>query len=110
LALPGVDLRRLAAIWPELADVPADVAEQVEIEARYAPYLGRVEAEIEAFRRDERLALPRDLDYRRLEGLSLELREKLEQARPATLAAASRVPGITPAALALLWRHARRAA
>lgn len=110
LALPGVDLRRLAAIWPELADVPADVAEQVEIEARYAPYLGRMEAEIEAFRRDERLALPPDLDYRRLDGLSSELREKLAQARPATLAAASRLPGITPAALALLWRHARRAA
>ncbi|BCX16766.1 MAG: tRNA uridine 5-carboxymethylaminomethyl modification enzyme MnmG [Geminicoccaceae bacterium] len=110
LALPGVDLRRLAGIWPELAEVPAEVAEQVEIEARYAPYLRRLEAEIEAFRRDERLALPRDLDYRRLDGLSLELREKLAQARPATLAAAGRVPGITPAALALLWRHARRAA
>lgn len=110
LALPGVDLRRLAAIWPELADVPREVAEQIEIEARYTPYLRRLEGEIEALRRDESLALPRDLDYRSLDGLSLELREKLARTRPATLGAAGRVPGITPAALALLWRHARRAA
>lgn len=110
LALPGVDLRRLAAIWPELAAVEPEVAEQVEIEARYAPYLRRQEVEIEAFRREEQLCLPRDLDYARLSGLSAELREKLERTRPATLGAASRIPGMTPAALALLWRYARRAA
>ncbi len=110
LALPGVDLRRLAAIWPDLSTVPPEVAEQVEIEARYAPYLRRLEAEIEAFRRDQRLVLPDGLDYSTLGGLTLELREKLTHARPATLAAAARVPGVTPAALALLWRHARRAA
>lgn len=110
LALPDVDLRRLAGIWPELVDVPVEVAEQIEIDARYAPYLRRLDVEIEAFRRDESLALPRDLDYRSLDGLSLELREKLARTRPATLGAACRVPGITPAALALLWRHARRAA
>ena len=110
LALPGVDLRRLSAIWPDLSSVPPEVAEQVEIEARYAPYLRRLEAEIEAFRRDQRLVLPDGLDYSNLGGLNLELREKLTRARPATLAAAARVPGMTPAALALLWRHARRAA
>lgn len=110
LALPGVDLRRLAAIWPELAAFEPEVAEQVEIEARYAPYLRRQEVEIEAFRREEQLCLPRDLDYARLSGLSAELREKLERTRPATLGAASRIPGMTPAALALLWRYARRAA
>lgn len=110
LALPGVDLRRLAGIWPELASAPAEVAEQLEIEARYAPYLQRLQVEIEAFRRDQSLALPNDLDYLKLDGLTLELREKLDRARPATLAAAGRIPGITPAALALLWRHARRAA
>ena len=87
LALPGVDLRRLSAIWPDLSTVPPEVAEQVEIEARYAPYLRRLEAEIEAFRRDQRLVLPDGLDYSSLGGLNLELREKLTRARPATLAA-----------------------
>ncbi|MCS6879472.1 MAG: tRNA uridine-5-carboxymethylaminomethyl(34) synthesis enzyme MnmG [Geminicoccaceae bacterium] len=110
LALPGVDLRRLAEIWPELGDVDPEVAEQVEIEARYAPYLRRQEEEIEAFRREEQLHLPRDLDYAGLPGLSAELREKLARTRPATLGAASRIPGITPAALALLWHYVRRAA
>ncbi len=65
LAYPGIDLARLGAIWPELAAIPADIAEQIEIDGRYAGYLERQEQEIEAFRRDEALALPRDLDYAR---------------------------------------------
>jgi tRNA uridine 5-carboxymethylaminomethyl modification enzyme len=110
LAWPEVTVARLAALWPELGRIPAAAAAQLEIEARYAGYLRRQEADILSFRREERLALPVDLDYRALDGLSGELKDALTHARPATLGAASRLPGMTPAALTLLYRHARRAA
>ena len=108
LAYPGVDVARLTAIWPELGALPAAVAEQLEIEARYAAYLGRQEADIRAFRRDETLALPEALDYRAVGSLSNEVYEKLAAARPATLGAASRIPGVTPAALTALLRYVQR--
>jgi len=86
------------------------VAEQLEIEARYRGYLRRQEADIALFRREESLRLPRDLDYERIPGLSREVRAVLAAARPATLGAAGRLPGMTPAALARLYRHVARAA
>ncbi len=110
LASPGIDLACLARVWPELGRVPAEVAEQVEIAARYEPYLRRQAAEVAAFRRDEQLLLPAELDYAALPGLSGELRERLARVRPCSLGAAARIPGMTPAALTLLWRHLRRAA
>ncbi|MFQ5783644.1 MAG: tRNA uridine-5-carboxymethylaminomethyl(34) synthesis enzyme MnmG [Alphaproteobacteria bacterium] len=110
LAYPGIDLARLAAVWPDLGELRADIAEQIETEARYAGYLARQEADIRAFRRDEALALPEDLDFGAIGGLSNEAREKLDAARPATLGAAARIPGVTPAALTALLRHVRRAA
>ena len=110
LALPDTDMPRLAAIWPELSAVRADVAEQLEIEARYRGYLERQAAEVAAFRREEAMHLPAGLDFASMSGLSGELRMSLERARPTTLGAAARLPGMTPAALALLYRHARRAA
>jgi tRNA uridine 5-carboxymethylaminomethyl modification enzyme len=110
LAYPGVTVGRLAAVWPELANVRADVAGQLETEARYGPYLRRQAADIDAFRREESLALPVDLDFAGLSGLTTELRQALSRVRPTTLGAASRIAGITPAALTLLYRHARRAA
>jgi tRNA uridine 5-carboxymethylaminomethyl modification enzyme len=100
----------LTAIWPELREVRPDVAEQLEIEARYRGYLERQAAEVEAFRREEALRLSETIDYGALGGLSGELRQALERARPATLGAAARIPGMTPAALTLLFRHARKAA
>ena len=108
LAYPGIDLTRLAAIWPELAGIPPDIAEQVEIDGKYSGYIERQEAEIRAFRRDEALKLPRDLDYGAIGSLSTEVRGKLSAARPETLGAASRVSGVTPAALVALLRHVRR--
>ncbi len=110
LALPGVDLPRLAAIWPELGTVRPDVAAQLEIDARYRGYLNRQEADIRTHRDDSSLVLPGDLDYRAITALSTEMRQKLATTRPTTLAQASRIPGITPAALAILLRYARRAA
>ncbi|GAB4525119.1 MAG: tRNA uridine-5-carboxymethylaminomethyl(34) synthesis enzyme MnmG [Amphiplicatus sp.] len=114
LALPGVDAARLAAIWPRLAALPRPIVEQLEIEALYAGYLDRQEADIIAFRRDESLRLPADLPYGEIPGLSHEVRQKLAEARPVTLGQAGRIEGVTPAALALLlaWvrKHGARAA
>ncbi|MGO9787733.1 MAG: tRNA uridine-5-carboxymethylaminomethyl(34) synthesis enzyme MnmG [Stellaceae bacterium] len=108
LAYPGIDLARLCAIWPELAEIPGDIAEQIEIDGRYAGYLERQEQEIKAFRRDESLALPHDLDYAAVGSLSAEIRLKLSASRPETLGQAARVSGVTPAALVALLRHVRQ--
>ena len=82
LAHPGIDVVRLSAYWPQLAEIPEWVAEQLEIDARYSGYLQRQDADIRAFRRDESLRLPSDLDYAEIGGLSNEAREKLMLAQP----------------------------
>jgi tRNA uridine 5-carboxymethylaminomethyl modification enzyme len=109
LAYPGASLQRLAAVWPEIAAWPREVAEQIEIDALYAGYLDRQAADAEAFRREEALLLPADLDYAAVGGLSHECREKLAAARPATLGQAGRIEGVTPGALTALLAHVRRA-
>ena len=108
LRYPDLDMATLSRLWPELAEIPADIAEQVEIDGRYAGYLDRQEADIRAFRKDEALALPDDLDVDAIGTLSAEIRQKLRQSRPATLGAAARIPGMTPAALVSLLRHVKR--
>jgi tRNA uridine 5-carboxymethylaminomethyl modification enzyme len=108
LGYPGLDMSRLKAVWPELHAIPRDVAEQLEVDGRYAGYIARQEADIRAFRRDEALRLPRDLDYKAIGCLSTEVRSKLEMARPETLGAAGRLSGVTPAALIALLRHVRK--
>jgi tRNA uridine 5-carboxymethylaminomethyl modification enzyme len=105
LALTGVDFDRLRTIWPQLADVRPDVAEQLEIDAHYAGYLDRQEADIVAFRRDEALVLPSHFDYGAVVGLSTECRTKLAAIQPRTLGQAARIDGITPAALTLVLAH-----
>jgi tRNA uridine 5-carboxymethylaminomethyl modification enzyme len=110
LRLPEVGIATLAAMWPELAGMRNDVAEQLEIEAHYATYLGRQVADIATFRAEEALVLPGDLDLEAIGGLSNEVRARLAESRPATLGAAARLPGMTPAALTILCRYARRAA
>jgi tRNA uridine 5-carboxymethylaminomethyl modification enzyme len=108
LAYPGVTVARLAALWPELRGLPPQIAEQMEIEAAYDGYLDRQQADIAAFRRDEALEIPPDLDFDGIGGLSAEVREKLSRGRPATLGQAARISGVTPAALTALLRHVRR--
>jgi tRNA uridine 5-carboxymethylaminomethyl modification enzyme len=108
LAFPGIGLDSLARVWPALGEVPPEIAEQLETDALYASYIVRQDADIRAYRRDEALRLPADLDYRTVGSLSAEVREKLEAARPATLGAASRISGVTPAALVALLRHVQR--
>ncbi len=106
---PDITFDALRSIWPEeLADTEHDIAEQVEIDARYAGYIQRQESDIQAFRRDEALALPKDLDYGRVGSLSNEMQLKLRQHAPDTLGAAARIPGVTPAALVALLRHVKR--
>ncbi|HUD94982.1 MAG TPA: tRNA uridine-5-carboxymethylaminomethyl(34) synthesis enzyme MnmG, partial [Sphingobium sp.] len=110
LAYPEIGLTEIGNIWPELGTVPADVGEQLEIDAQYAGYLDRQESDIRAFRKDEGLALPSDLDYAAIPGLSNEVRLKLGTARPATLGQAARVDGVTPAALTTLLMYVRQGA
>ena len=109
LAYPSIDWDDLAAIWPGMAGWDADIRLQIETDARYAGYLDRQRADIDAFRRDEALALPVDMDYLALEGMATEVRQKLAAARPVTLGQAARLDGMTPAALTLLLHHARKA-
>jgi len=108
LGYPDVDLARLANIWPELSDYSPAVAEQLEIDAHYAGYMDRQEADVIAFRKDEALILPSTLDYTAIGGLSAEMQEKLKTTRPATLGAAGRIAGVTPAALTALLGYVKR--
>jgi tRNA uridine 5-carboxymethylaminomethyl modification enzyme len=109
LSHADITLDRLGALWPELAGLDVATAERLEIEAHYAVYLDRQDADIAALRRDEALELPEDLAYEALAGLSNEAKQKLALVRPRTLAQAARIDGITPAALTLLLSHVRRA-
>ena len=108
LGYAGVGISELGRLWPVLADVDSELAEQVAVDAHYAGYLSRQEADIAALRRDDSLLLPTALDYEKVSGLSNEVREKLKQHRPASLGAAGRIPGITPAALTVLLAHVRK--
>jgi tRNA uridine 5-carboxymethylaminomethyl modification enzyme len=110
LSFPGVEFATLAAIWPELGGIQADAIEQLEVDAQYAGYMDRQEADIVAFRRDETLRLPADVDYGVIAGLSNEAKLKLENIRPATLGQAARIDGVTPAALTLVLAHVRNRA
>lgn len=107
LGYATLDMGRLVQIWPELATLRPDVSEQLCIEARYRGYLQRQDADIRAYRREEALELPATLDYAAIGSLSTEVRLKLTTAKPATLAAAARIPGITPAALTALLGHVK---
>ncbi|MGD9801917.1 MAG: tRNA uridine-5-carboxymethylaminomethyl(34) synthesis enzyme MnmG [Hyphomicrobiaceae bacterium] len=108
LALPGITLPRLALVWPELAAIAPATAAQLETDARYASYVERQNEDVAALRRDEATPIPAELDFTALPGLSAEIRQKLMNRRPGTLAEASRMDGMTPAALFLLLAHAKR--
>ncbi|SCW73147.1 tRNA uridine-5-carboxymethylaminomethyl(34) synthesis enzyme MnmG [Ancylobacter rudongensis] len=107
LSYPHVGWADICRIWPQVAGEDARIGEQVEVDAKYAVYLHRQEADIASFRRDEAAELA-EMDYRGLAGLSNEIKAKLESIRPRTIGQAGRIDGMTPAALALLAAHARR--
>ena len=108
LARPDVTMATLSAVWPELGALDRFVSEQVEIDAKYAVYLDRQTSDIDAVRKEEGVGLPADLDIAAIAGLSNEIKEKLLRVRPATLAQAGRIDGMTPAALALLLARVKR--
>lgn len=109
LAYPNIGFEDLLPIWPELETLPPYAREALETEALYSGYLERQAREIAAFRRDEGLRLPDQLDYQTIGGISNEVKEKLETARPATLGQAGRIEGVTPGALTALLAHLKRA-
>ena len=107
LSYPGVTVERLSKLWPELSTLTPEIVEQLEIDGLYQGYVLRQDADVEAYRRDEGLQLPESLDYARVGSLSTEIRQKLTDARPATLGAAGRISGVTPAALVALLRFVK---
>jgi tRNA uridine 5-carboxymethylaminomethyl modification enzyme len=110
MTYPEVSLPALRAAFPEIADVPAPILQQLAHDARYAPYIERQRADVEGLRRDESEALPEDLDYAALPGLSNELKAKLVHIRPRSLGQAGRIEGMTPAALTLILMKIRQRA
>ncbi|AOO79856.1 tRNA uridine-5-carboxymethylaminomethyl(34) synthesis enzyme MnmG [Bosea vaviloviae] len=108
LSYPDIDYESLATIWPDLADYDPSVVSRVTADAVYSVYLDRQSAEIQAHKRDQALKVPEDLDLDEISGLSNEIKLKLNAERPADLAQAARIEGMTPAALTLLAAHARR--
>src|SRR5207253_10387211 len=107
---PETGAAQLIALAPELAQVRAASLDEAIQDHRYAPYLARQQEEVARLRADEAVPLPLQFDYDTVPGLSNEMVERLSLARPATLGAASRLRGITPAALAAILVHARRQA
>lgn len=97
-----------ARVWPELNNLPPAVIEQLKIDALYSGYMERQDVDVQAFRKDEALILPENIDYAAIGSLSTEIRMKLDKARPATLGAAARIPGVTPAAVTALLRFVKR--
>jgi tRNA uridine 5-carboxymethylaminomethyl modification enzyme len=109
-AQPEFTLAELARVWPELASFEPRIAARLEADAKYAVYLDRQEEDVARFRRGESIAIPGDLDYAGISGLSNELRQKFLTVRPSSIGQAGRIEGMTPAALALVAAHARKGA
>lgn len=109
LAYEKINWADLAAVWPQLGDTRKDVVEQLEIEAKYRGYLQRQESDIAAFRKDESLKIPANIDYKKIGGLSNEVVMKLNKVRPETLGAASRISGVTPAAVTAVLGYIKSA-
>lgn len=108
LGMTEIGWAGVTALWPELTALSSDVVEALEAEALYAGYIQRQDADIAALRREDQLVLPRALDYASMPSLSAELRQKLMNVRPSTLGQASRIDGMTPAALAVILGHVKR--
>jgi tRNA uridine 5-carboxymethylaminomethyl modification enzyme len=108
MSYPNLGFVDVARIWPQLSGFDPKVGEQLEIDAKYAVYLDRQASDVAAYRRDEGIELPADIDYAAMAGLSHEVRQKLQAIRPRTIGHAGTIDGITPAALMLLVAYVRR--
>ena len=109
MSYDSVSRETINHFWPELASMPDDIFEQLEIEARYSGYIKRQEADIEVFKKDEKLKIRDDIDYSHIGGLSREMVQKLTKVKPSTIGEASRIPGVTPAAIAAILGFIKKA-
>ena len=108
LGQKNVNLQRLRDIWPDIVFYTHEIDDQVEINAHYRGYLVKQKADILAFKRDENLIIPNNIDYDSLSGLSNEVKSKFKQIRPETMGQALRIDGITPAAVYILLSYVKR--
>ena len=108
LALKGINMSKIKEIWPEIGDNLKEIEEQIEINAHYKGYMKKQKADILAFKRDEGLKIPSDMNYDSFSGLSNEVKSKFKQIRPKTMGQALRIDGITPAAVFILLSHLKR--
>ncbi len=108
LAQKGVKFNKIRDIWPEIGDYSKEIEEQIEINAHYKGYMKKQKADILAFKRDESLKIPSDINYDSFSGLSNEVKSKFKQIRPKTMGQALRIDGITPAAVFILLSHLKR--
>jgi tRNA uridine 5-carboxymethylaminomethyl modification enzyme len=108
LTQKGVDMKKIRYIWPEILDYGNEIDEQIEINSHYRGYLKKQKADILAFKRDENLLIPDNIDYDKFSGLSNEVKAKFKEIRPKTMGQALRIDGITPAAVYILLSHVKR--
>ncbi len=108
LSQKSVNMKKIREIWPEIKYVSREIDEQIEIKAHYKGYLKKQDADILAFKRDENLKIPENLDYDQFSGLSNEVKSKFKEIKPKTLGQALRIDGITPAAVYILLSHVKR--
>ena len=108
LSQKGVDMKKIREIWPEIPNLSKELDESLEIEAHYKGYLTKQNADILAFKKDENLKIPNNIDYEALSGLSTEVKSKFKKIKPETMGQALRIDGITPAAVYILLSHVKR--
>ena len=108
MSYDNVSRETINHLWPQLSEMPDDIYEQLEIEARYAGYIKRQEADIEVFKKDEKLKIKDDIDYSKIGGLSREMVQKLSRVKPSTIGEASRIPGVTPAAITAILGYIKK--
>ena len=103
-----VNMKKIRSIWPEIPDYGNEIDDQIEINSHYRGYLKKQKADILAFKRDENLLIPDNIDYDQFSGLSNEVKAKFKQIKPKTMGQALRIDGITPAAVYILLSHVKR--
>tara|TARA_B100000530_G_scaffold202720_1_gene129383 strand:- start:408 stop:848 length:441 start_codon:yes stop_codon:yes gene_type:complete len=108
LSQKSVNMSKIREIWPEINYVSREIDDQIEINSHYKGYLKKQSADIIAFKRDENLIIPENLDYDQFSGLSNEVKSKFKQIKPKTMGQALRIDGITPAAVYILLSHLKR--
>ena len=108
LSQKSINMSKIREIWPEIKYISREIDEQIEIKAHYKGYLKKQDADILAFKRDENLKIPENLDYEQFSGLSNEVKSKFKKIKPKTLGQALRIDGITPAAVYILLSHVKR--